>query len=124
MLSILQVNPLVSQYVSAIMGVVREKNRVMSTQQFDQDQDYWKKILFSPAWLFEGARRNRGTELYPTGLGELFLWYHSMWPYWVQIIIVKLPTHVQQHLTRTPFSEIAPNYASEKETVEHVGAVL
>lgn len=59
------------------------------------------------------------TEIDSTGLGQLFLWYHNMRPYQVQISIVKAQDHVRNHLDWAHLSEIVPIYASKEEALEH-----
>ena len=57
----------------------------------------------------------------PTGLRELFLWYHHMKPYNVEVSVVKPQPYIRYHSDWTPLSEIVSIYASEEDAVEHAG---
>ena len=63
------------------------------------------------------------TEIDSTSLSELFLWYHNMKPYNVEVSVVKPQPYIRYHSDWTPLSEIVSIYASEEDAVEHAGIV-
>ncbi len=51
------------------------------------------------------------------GLGQLFLWYHKMRPYRLQLSIVSPSPSVRDSLELSHIPDIVPIYASEEEAV-------
>jgi len=60
------------------------------------------------------------TEIDSTSLSKLFLWYHNMKPYNVELSVVKPQPYIRYHSDWTPLSEIVSIYASEEDAVEHI----
>ena len=62
---------------------------------------------------------SRVTDIDSTGLRELFLWYHHIKPYNVEVSVVKPQPYIRYHSDWMPLSEIVSIYASEEDAVEH-----
>jgi len=65
---------------------------------------------------------SRVTRIDSTGLRELFLWYHHMKPYNVEVSVVKPSPYIRYHSDWLPLAEIVSIYQSEEDAVEYAGA--